>query len=390
MPSLLPFRPDAGEMASSEVSNVFITTNGYGPRPTLEAAPGAVALSEAPRGAFGGFLPDGTFKGFVATDDDVFTVDADYDYTSLSATFTVPADEDQAFAQFGVYMLTSNTTDGMYDYNMDTPAGLNAVTGAPDARYMFSANNQLIALGDGASNLNRLSVSAFGDHTNWDDIGSDQQDLNDGGGFTGGGDLSNGRAILLQQRAVRSMTFGNAGGGSLFRLDKLADDVGCVHPRAQATYNGVCYFLHTDGIYATNGNGPPVNIGAGKVNRWFLARCPDLTKASFSVDPKNTIIRIRYPASGDGSTDTVYNSILDYNWTVGEFVPGTAASAATMSDGLRRTTPLAVTRPAAIADCARARLSNRPRSTSRRSMRTRVDISIPAGRAQTLVYWTLR
>ena len=35
-------------------------------------------------------------------------------------------------------------------------------------------------------------------------------------------------------------------------------------------------------------------------------------------------------------------------------------------------TPSAVTRPAAIAACARARLSNRPRSTSRRSARWRV------------------
>lgn len=326
MPSLAPFRPDAGELVSSDVSNVFKSAGGYGPRPTLQSAPGAVALGAAPRGAFGGFLPDGTFKGFVATDDDIFTIDADYDFTSLGATFTVPPDDDQAFTQFGVYLLTSNTTDGLYAYNMDTPAGLGAVSGAPDARYLFTANNQVIALGDGAE-LNRLSVSAFGNHADWAGKGSDEQDMNDGGAFTGGGDLGNGVAIIAQDRSLRKMSFGNAGGGALFRLDRLADDVGCVHPRAQATYNGVFYCLHTDGFWATNG-AAPINIGAGKVNEWFLARCSDLKQVSASVDPKNTIIRWRYRAAGDGSSDAVFNSYIDYNWVQNEFIPGTEPTAA--------------------------------------------------------------
>ena len=40
-------------------------------------------------------------------------------------------------------------------------------------------------------------------------------------------------------------------------------------------------------------------------------------------------------------------------------------------------TPSAVTRPAAIAACALARLSNRPRSTSSRSARMRVVMTVP-------------
>lgn len=328
MPAFLAFRPDAGELLSSDVSNVFMTAGGYGPRPTLTAAPGGSALAAAPRGAFGAFLPNGTFKGFVATAAEVYLLGATYGWTALSASLTLPTGEEQAFTQFGVYMLTSNTSNGVKAYNMDTPAGLNAVSGAPSARYLFTANSQVIALGNGSSALNTLSVSAFGNHTDWSGVGADQQTLTTGGAFTGGGDLGGGTAILLQLRSVKVMRFGKTPGGSLFRLDTLADDVGCVHPRAQATYNGVCYFLHTDGFYAANGNGPPVNIGANKVNKWFLARCADLTKASASVDPKNTIIRWRYPANGDGSTSTVYQSILDYNWVTGEFIPGLEATSA--------------------------------------------------------------
>jgi hypothetical protein len=328
MPNFIAFRPDAGEFLSSDVSNVLMGAGGYGPRPVLTAAPGAAALAAAPRGAFGGFLPDGTFKGFAATSAEVYSLGATYAWTALSAALSLPADEEQAFAQFGVYMLTSNISDGLQDYNMSTaPATVSNVSGAPAARWMFSANNQMVYLGNTSSNLNRLTVSAFGDHTNTTTKGASKQDMNDGGAFTGGGDLGNGVAVLLQLRAVRKMTFGNAGGGALFRLDKLADDVGCVHPRAQATYNGTTIFLHTDGWWATGG-GPPVNIGAGKINKWFLARCSDLKKVWVTVDPKNTLFRIRYAASGDGSTATVFNSILDYNWVTQEFIPGTESTSA--------------------------------------------------------------
>lgn len=328
MPAIKPFRPDLGELVSGTPANVLANGNGYGPRPSLQTAPGAAALAAAPRGAFGAYLPDGLFRGFAATSTEVYTLGADFAFTALTPTFTVPADDDEAMAQFDVFMLASNTTDGMYAYNIDTPAGLNAVSGAPAARYLFSANNQVVALGAGSSLLNRLATSAFGSHTNWTSRGASKQDMNDGGAFTGGGDLGNGAAIVLQLRAVRRMSFGNAGGGALFRLDKLGDDVGCVHPRAQVTHNGVCYFLHSDGFYACDGASAPVNIGAGKVNNWFLARCADLKKVYFSIDPKNTLVRIRYAASGDGSTATVYQSILDYNYVTKEFIPGTEATSA--------------------------------------------------------------
>src|SRR5262245_54540044 len=53
---------------------------------------------------------------------------------------------------------------------------------------------------------------------------------------------------------------------------------------------------------------------------------------------------------------------------------------ATSSDGLATVTSSAVTRPAAMAACALARLSNKPRSTSRRSMRWRGAIAAELSR----------
>src|SRR5262245_786096 len=57
------------------------------------------------------------------------------------------------------------------------------------------------------------------------------------------------------------------------------------------------------------------------------------------------------------------------------------ASTDTSCEGLVTMAASAVTRPAAMAACACARLSNKPRSTSRRSMRTReaMEASSAAG-----------
>jgi hypothetical protein len=326
MPDIPPFRPDAGELVSSTINNVFMTANGYTPRPTLAAAPGAAVFASGVqcRGAFGGLVPGGAFSGFLATSTDIYKLSATYGYTDIG-NVTIPTGEDQAFCQFGVFMLTSNTTDGLYAYNMETPAGLNAVSGAPKPRYMFPSNNTVIALGNG-TNKQEWQYCVRGDHTNWTSKGVFKQSLNDGGAFTGGGDLGNGSAILLQQEAVRRVDWGAGAGGAAHALRKVADDVGCVHPRAQATYNGATIFLDWNGWLLTDGQSV-TNIGADKINDWFKERCPDLKKVYVSVDPVHTVFRIRYKSINCNS-DIIFEDILDYNYVTREWIPGTEQTVA--------------------------------------------------------------
>jgi hypothetical protein len=323
MPSFLPFRPDAGELASSEVSNVFMTAGGYGPRPTLDTR--HTIPSTHPRGMYACLDPTGSPWLFAANATALYSFDEDLTPAAITGltSLTVPENDGQAMTRFGAYLLTSNVTDGMYSYEFATTT-VAAVSAAPDAHWLFAANNQVVALGDGASNTSRLSVSAFGDHTNWSGKGADQQDILYGGKFTGGGDLGNGRSILLQQNAVRLMTFGDAGGGALFRLDQLSDTVGCSDIQGQIIHNGVCYFATTGGFYACDG-GKPIGIGAGKIDRWFLERNPSATIRCVGVDPTNNIVRWCYAAPNDGSVSYIsyVNSYIDYNFRTGEFVPGT-------------------------------------------------------------------
>lgn len=318
-----PFRPDAGELVSSTLNNVFMEANGFGPRPVLSASPGAAVFSSGAqvRGAYAGQVPGGIYEGFVASATKVFRLSATYGYTDLAVTFAIPSGEDEAFAQFNAMLIATNTADGMYAYNMQTPAGLNAISGAPKARAAFVSNNMLFGLGDG-TNTQRMANTAFGDYTNWTDSGALKIDIPDGGALTGGDDLGGPYAVVYQQRAVRLITFGSAGGGAPYRIDKISVDIGCVHPRARAVVNGTGYFLSTQGFFSVNGSNGVSNIGAQKVNAWFLANCPDLTKVYLSVDPVNTLIRVRY-RSVNCASDIVFTDLLDYNYVEQEFIPQT-------------------------------------------------------------------
>lgn len=318
------FAPDAGELESSTLNNVFVTRDGYGPRPTLTAASGATVFSSGSqvRGAFAGQVPGGAFNGFLCDGTKVWALTSTFGYSDLGVTFTVPTGEDESFSQYGVFMFGTNTTDGLYAYNMSSPSGFNAVSGSPKARVVFQTNNCLILLWDTTSNPTRMTNTALGDYTNFTTQGANKIDFNDGAALTGGGDLGGPYAVILQQRAVRLLTFGQAGGGALFAIAKIATDIGCVHPRAFAIVNGTCYFLDTKGFFSVNPSAGVVNIGAKRVNQWFLNRCPDLTKVYASVDPANTIVRFRYKSTNCAS-EIVYNDILDYNYVEDRFIPGT-------------------------------------------------------------------
>jgi hypothetical protein len=154
---------------------------------------------------------------FAATVDEIYEMDTAYDWgAGLSASLAVPDGNDLSMRQFGVYMIITNTVDGMFSYNMETPAGFSAVKGSPDARIIFPTNNLLVAL-DCDANNRRLQTSDFGRFDDWSTGAALGKDLEDGEALTGGSDLGGGRAIVTQQNAVRVMTFGQAGGGEAGR-----------------------------------------------------------------------------------------------------------------------------------------------------------------------------
>jgi hypothetical protein len=320
-----PWRPDAASPNSG-----FATTAenaqpkragqrlGYGPFAALVQAVGAAALPGDPRGNISLVKADGTFEVYFATADTIQQMDSAFQFTEIASGLNITAGDDMSFCAFGAYLLNTNTTDGMNAYNFETPAGNNAVSGAPASRFAFSANNVVIAL-DCDGNNRRMQTSGVGDHTAWDSKGADGKTFEDGGALISGCDLQNGAALLAQDRAIRLMQFGGAPGGALYRISKVADGLGIVGPRSMIGFNGKAWWMTSRGPYEYVLGGQPRPIGEGKFADWFLSQISteDMKKVQAFIDPENNIVGWRYRRDGV-SSQTIFSDCVCYNYEIGE------------------------------------------------------------------------
>lgn len=320
-----PWRPDAASpnsgfaaTADNVQPKMAGQALGYGSVAALVQALGAEALPDDPRGDISLVKFDGTYEIYFATATTIEQMDSSFQFSSVATGLNVTAGDDMSFCHFGSYLINTNTTDGMNAYNVETPAGNNAVAGAPSARIVFSANNVVVAL-DCDGNNRRMQTSGVGDHTAWDSKGADGKTFEDGGALVGGADLQNGAAVIFQDNAVRLMQFGGAPGGALYRISKIADGLGAVSARAIVPFNGRVFFLSSRGFYDYALGGQPRPIGSEKVNQWFLKQIAtdQLRSVQGWIDPENNIVGWRY--------DT--DKSICYDWEIGEFVTRTVETA---------------------------------------------------------------
>jgi hypothetical protein len=280
---------------------------------------GAEALASEPRGDISLVKFDGTYEVYFATASTIEQMDSSFQFSSIATGLNITAGDDMSFCHFGSFLLNSNTTDGFKAYNVETPAGNNAVSGAPSARSIFSANNVVVAL-DCDGNNRRMQTSGVGDHTAWDSKGADGKTFEDGGALVGGADLQNGAAVLFQDDSVRLMQFGGAPGGALYRISKIADGLGAVNARSIVPFNGRVFFLSSRGFYDYVLGGQPRPIGSEKINRWFLSQISteDLRKVQGWIDPENNVVGWRFRRNGV-SSQSVYEDCICFDWEIGEW-----------------------------------------------------------------------
>ena len=140
-----PYRPDLAASnagVSAYVMNVVINVDetgiAYGPQPSLSVTTGAGALPARPQGGIKAVLQSGTKKMFVGTAATVQEMANDFTWTAITTGRAVPSTDNWSFVQRDNKLLMSNTADGLLDYDLETPAGVAAVSGAPKFRYIFN------------------------------------------------------------------------------------------------------------------------------------------------------------------------------------------------------------------------------------------------------------
>jgi hypothetical protein len=101
-----------------------------------------------------------------------------------------------------------------------------------------------------------------------------------------------------------------------------------VHARSCISFDGLCFFLASDGFYKFSGAGLEP-IGAEKINRWFLE---EVDQANFhlvrgSIDPLNKMVWWSYKRAID-SSETIQEVLLGFDWQLQRWVTGTEQTAA--------------------------------------------------------------
>lgn len=317
-----PLAPDRGAGTPGiclVANNVIPKAQGFGPRQQLVTAMTATALPSAPRGMITCLLRNGSTKVFGLTDTTLYQMSASFVWSSVATGYACTAGDDWSCAQFGDWLLYTNTTDGLWAFNIETNAAPTYIAAAGDPREIEIIANMVFAADcrddAGARNNRLIRNSDFNDHTDWNGGAADQQPLETGGELRGLYNLRNGAAIVLQANAMRLLQFGNAGGGALYSLQEISFERGIVGRKSCVAFDGVLYGLSGDGFFRfTLGTGIET-IGSQLIDEAFLARVPasDMPKVQGAIDPARKIVLWRYPSDSDPS-GTVTNDLYGYRW----------------------------------------------------------------------------
>ncbi len=309
-----PFAPDmqaatAGILLAA--NNVLPIPGGYGPAPSMALPSGAAtALPAAPRGAATCIKRDGTTQVFFFTSSGLYALDASYSFSLIANGYSCTSGDDWSAVQFGDMLLYTNTTDGLWAYNIETGGAPTYIADAGDPRQLFIMANMVFALdckdNSGARNNRLIRNSDFNDHTDWKGGSADQQPLESGAELIAGNSLKNGAGVVFQRESMKLLQFGNAGGGALYSLQEIAEGRGSVGAKSVIGFDGVVYFLSTNGFWRMSQAGIEP-IGDGQIDRYFLALVPTLSlkDVQAAIDPFRKITLWIYPAGG---------IIIGYSW----------------------------------------------------------------------------
>lgn len=308
-----PYAPDRGIVTPGilvTANNVLPIPDGYGPAPSMVLPGSGGALPDDPRGMITVIKRDGSTQIFAFTVSSLYSLAADYTFTELETGYACTLGDDWSAVQFGDYLLYTNTTDGLWAYNIELGGAATYIPDAGDPRQIFVNANMVFALdckdNSGSRNNRLIRNSDFNDHTDWKTGSADQQPLESGAELVAGVRLKGGAAISFQRESMRLIQFGNAGGGALYSLQEIAEGRGSVGARSVVGFDGTVYFLSTNGFWQYSGGGLSP-IGDGFVDKFFLTSVPalDLKDVQASIDPFRKIVLWLYPA-GD--------LVIGYSW----------------------------------------------------------------------------
>lgn len=307
-----PYRPDVAE-TNPGVSRYALNASmradaqgvSYHPRKSLQIVTSADALPAEPKGAIAVVAQSGAFKGYFGTATKLYSLDSDFGFTEIGTGYSLTTGHTWGFCQYGDHLIATNTTDGMYEWDIESGGTVDAISGAPAARFVFFWAEMVIALDcDGDNRM--MQNSAPGSYTNWTTSGAQKSPFADGEALMGGGVLNQGQAAVIQRAGTHILSV--TGTDRIFRRDKVSE-VGAVNPECIVQAPGAVYFWDSSGPYRVTAQGVEA-IGEGKIARTY-AEIVDTATLSGVYDPERRQVVWRIDDS----------NLLVYDIPTGEFMP---------------------------------------------------------------------
>jgi hypothetical protein len=312
-----PDMPALGQWAR-EALNVVPAEESY--RPLSALAGVSNALGAACQGAAWFRAPANTVKMFAGDSSKLYLLSgtAWNDVSRLAGGAYAPGTDGQwRFAQFGTLAVAVNGVDVPQKFDLAAGSNWTALGGTPPVGTYIATVRDFLLTGRIGATPQRIQWSGLNNCEVWGSIAANQadfQDLPDGGNVTGllGGEIG----LVFQETSVRRLTY--EGSPTVFRIDKIASDLGCSVPGSVAGVLDLAFFLHKSGFHMVQGGQAVQAIGRGKVDRTFWAEFDETNqfRCSSAIDPVRGLYVFAYPANGSGG---VPNRLLIYAWRTGRW-----------------------------------------------------------------------
>lgn len=310
----LPDLPELENPGALEAKNVFpLTAESYGAVQSLTNLGNALGARCQGGGTFRGI--DGTIVNLAFDATKAYLWDGSAWDDITGSALSVSTLDMVSLTQFGDTVIIVNGTDAPRKYTIGSGGTTAALGGSPPTgRFVITIGEQ-VQVGRIAAARNQVKWSAFNDAESWvvGTNGCDEQNLPEGGQIMGmvGGEFG----VIFMERAIYRQTF--IGAPSVWRFDRMSDNLGCCAENSIATYEQTTCFLDWEGFYMIQGGQTIRPIGHQKINKFFWADVNRdyLHRVQGQMDPDGIAYTVCYPSldSTDGTPDTmlVYNLLLD-------------------------------------------------------------------------------
>lgn len=291
----------------------------------------STSMASRPIGSAIGQDRDGNAKVYAGCAEALYRLspqDRQWQNISRTTGYNTPASEQWRSVEFGSLQVFTNYNDPPQFIDMNADVRFADMTTLVKGKYIAQhkgftiLGNTYDALDGGVPYRVRWSgIEAPGDWTFSPATMADFQDVYNYGNITG--IVTDDQVWVLLERGIVQMQF--IGAPYAFSFTDRVTGKGCSVPESVVTVSGMHFFLSDDGFYMLQG-GQLQNIGAGRVNRWFLETA-DLNQANLmtvAVDPREQLVYWQFVSKNApvGKPDM----ILIYNWGSGEFTTSDATT----------------------------------------------------------------